>query len=86
MLSDVCVIICCEDEYQTEHSANTNISHKEELNVLFSPILAYKADVEFTPLQVFTGITHDLIKGILQKVVPAYDQPGTCTKTHSGTV
>lgn len=41
---------------------------------LCSPLLSYKADIEFAPLQVFTGVTHDLVEGIFQKMVPAYDQ------------
>lgn len=47
-----------------------------------SPVLAHEAHVKFTPLQVFPGVTHDLIKGVFQEVVPAYDEPGTHTHTH----
>lgn len=43
-------------------------------NESFSPVLAHEADVEFTPLQVFTGVTHDLVEGVLQEVIPAYDE------------
>lgn len=54
-------------------------------NESFSPVLAHKADVEFTPLQVFTGVTHDLVEGVLQEVIPAYDESES-THTHKNTV
>lgn len=46
-----------------------------------SPVLAHEADVEFAPLQVFAGVAHDLVEGVLQEVVPAYDEPGTQTQS-----
>lgn len=55
--------------------------NETELNVLLSPVLADKADVEFAPLQVFAGVAHDLVKGVLQKVVSADDEPEG-TRTH----
>lgn len=52
----------------------------------FSPVLAHKADVEFAPLQVFARVAHDLVEGVLQEVVPAYDEPGTAhAHTHKNT-
>lgn len=55
-------------------------------NESFSPVLAHEADVEFTPLQVFTGVTHDLVEGVLQEVIPAYDESeSTNTHTHTKT-
>ncbi len=30
------------------------------------PLFSNKADVEFTPLQIFTRVAHDLIEGVLQ--------------------
>lgn len=54
-------------------------------NESFSPVLAHEADVEFTPLQVFTGVTHDLVEGVLQEVIPAYDESES-THTHKNTV
>ena len=53
-------------------------------NESFSPVLAHEADVEFTPLQVFTGVTHDLVEGVLQEVIPAYDESES-TNTHTHT-
>lgn len=41
----------------------------------FSPVLAHKANVEFAPLQIFAGVAHDLIEGVLQQVVSADDEP-----------
>lgn len=31
-----------------------------------SPFLTHKADVKLTPLQVFAGVAHYLVEGILQ--------------------
>lgn len=56
-----------------------------EVNVFLWPVLAYKADVKLAPLQVFTGVAHDLVKGVLQKVISAYDEPGGA-HTHTRTV
>ena len=48
-----------------------------------SPLLPHEANVELAPLQVFTGVTHDLVEGIFQEVVPADDQSGRNTQTHN---
>lgn len=76
------------------HLANTHISQWRTLkrdeevnrkrNASSSPVLAHEADVEFAPLQVFTGVTHDLVEGVLQEVVPAYDEPES-KHTHKNT-
>lgn len=42
---------------------------------LSSPLLSCEADVELAALQVFPGVTHDLVKGVLQQVVPTDAEP-----------
>lgn len=46
----------------------------------YSPLLPDEADVELAALQVFAGVAHDLVEGILEQMITADDQPETQTR------
>lgn len=43
----------------------------ETTSLFYLPFLPNEGDVQLIPLQVFSGVAHDLVESIFQQVVPS---------------